>query len=94
VYKKFVKDYGVTLPLYFTFLKLHILILSIQFLTYGVFFMYISKEACLATPTLQCHDHDGGECNACEFVGFYSFIDFDNVRLYLSNQEHWKYQLF
>lgn len=52
VYKVFAKQYGITLPLYFTFLKLHLLIMVLQFITFGLFSVLQSKHFCLINPDL------------------------------------------
>lgn len=79
-YKQFAKDYGIALPLYFTYLKMHLLIMLLQFLSYGLFYIVHSKMICHQYPDLQCIDNNYEACDACEFVGLYGFIDPQNFR--------------
>jgi hypothetical protein len=79
-YKQFARDHGVALPLYFTYLKMHLLIMLFQFLSYGLFHIIHSKMICDANPGLQCEDGSQDACDACEFVGLYGFIDPKNFR--------------
>lgn len=45
-YEIFAKENGLAIPIYFTIQKLHITILSILFLIYGIPFCYLSYHFC------------------------------------------------
>lgn len=46
MYEIMVHDYGISTPLYFSILKLHIIILLILGCSYGVYFCYLTTKIC------------------------------------------------
>lgn len=46
LYEYLVQDYGLSVPLYFSFLKLHFVLLILVFLIFGVYYSVKSYSIC------------------------------------------------
>ncbi|KAM3137580.1 hypothetical protein pb186bvf_010370 [Paramecium bursaria] len=93
-------EYGITIPLHFTFLKVQLFILTLFFLVYGIFFILEVKYLCGLDLKIKCKDPNFEFCDQCQFSSFYSFIDLGTLQDLLKNYEQnennepWKWKYF
>lgn len=63
MYKLLADEFGITIPLYFTFLKFQIIVQAIIFIVYGLFFLIEVKNICNDPPIEICPNKE--TCEAC-----------------------------
>ncbi|CAD8048493.1 unnamed protein product [Paramecium sonneborni] len=79
-YEQLADEYGIAVPLYFTILKIQLIILVIVFCMYGIIFMKTVHKICDPLKEYQCEE----DC-ICEFSSNYHFTDLVNIQYHFSN---------
>ena len=95
LYDFLVPKFGITVPLYFSFLKLHILLLIIVGVIFGVFFSYNSQHICSNIEEVKTSitTHFNIDPNIltnvtldCTEISFYMFVPQDAFLMYMQSK--------
>ena len=70
MYEVLIHEHGISTPLYFSILKLHIIVLIILGLSFGIYFCYLTSKICSDEQFWQDHNYHDRDCP----IQFTSFI--------------------